>query len=431
MPGPLNGLHVLDLTEYVAGPFAGQLLADMGADVVKLEPPQGDQWRLTNMVAADESRGFLSVNRGKRSLVVDLKTEEGKKIAWKAAAQADVVLSSYRDGVAERLGMDYATLSAMNPQLVYCRSTAFGSIGPYAGKAGFDLISQAMTGIIAFESFGRPGKPQGITTAAITDFVTGMFMAYGVSCALIQRGITGVGQEVETSLFASGIAMQYRPLLSIEMFDKEARDEMLAQIADGSVPRLANNEGSEFGGDPIRSRTGAPAIATNPYYNIWQTQDSFMVIACLNNRLRRASAQILGVDDPRVIPDEWDSTSLDPEDATVLNRNIAGVFQTKTTDEWCQLFEARGVPCGPVRISEELYDDPHVLAQNLIPELEHPVLGKIRVAGSPVRMSGAATGAKTASPTLGQHTREVLLELGYSSEGIEVLIAAKIVKVES
>ena len=205
MAGALAGIRVLDLTEYVAGPFAGQLLADMGADVLKLEPPSGDQWRLTNMVAADESRNFLSVNRGKRSLVVDLKTQEGKEIAYRAVSRCDVVLSSYRPGVAERLGMDYTTLAAIKPDLIYAKNTAFGSVGPYAGKPGFDLVAQAMTGIISFESFGRAGRPQGITSAAITDYCAGMNLAYAVVCAIVQRNATGEGQEVETSSSRRGL----------------------------------------------------------------------------------------------------------------------------------------------------------------------------------------------------------------------------------
>ncbi len=420
----LAGIRVLDLTEYVAGPFAGQMLADMGADVIKLEPPQGDQWRLSNMVAADESRGFLSVNRGKRSIVVDLKAEKGREIARKLALQADVLLSSYRPGVAERLGMDYATLSALNPGLIYCHNTAFGSVGPYAGKAGFDLVAQAMTGIISFESFGKAGKPQGITAAAITDFCSGVFMAYAAACALVQRNLTGRGQEVETSLFASGIALQYRPLLSIDMFDKPPRDELLERLRAASAAGRSREEAMAEG----YARNGAPAIATNPYYNIYRTKDSHMVIACLNNRLRRASARLLGVDDARVEVDEWDSTMLGTEGEAKLNAQIEAVFMTRPTDEWCALFDAKGIPCGPVRIGEELYDDPHVQAQNLIPALEHPILGTLRMAGSPIKMSAAETGAKVPSPMLGQHTREVLSELGYNEAQIEALIAAKVVK---
>ena len=428
MPGALNGIRVLDLTEYVAGPFAGQLLADMGAEVLKLEPPSGDQWRLTNMVAADESRNFLSVNRGKRSLVVDLKTPEGKEIAYRAIARSDVVLSSYRPGVAERLGMDYAALAAIKPDLIYAKNTAFGSVGPYAGKPGFDLVAQAMTGIISFESFGRAGRPQGITSAAITDYCAGMNLAYAVVCAIVQRNATGEGQEVETSLFASGIALQYRPLMSIDLFDLEGRQALIERLDEASAKGTRRDEAINDPDAPGYQRTGAPALATNPYYNVYRTRDSHMVIACLNNRLRRASARLLGVHDPRVEIDEWDSTTLDPDEAAKLNAQIDAIFETRTTEEWCAAFEAAGVPCGPVRITEELYEDPHVRAQDLIPELEHPLVGAIRVAGSPIRMSKAETGAKVASPTLGQHTREVLEELGYSDEEIDALIQNKVAR---
>lgn len=428
MAGALQGIKVLDLTEYVAGPFAGQMLADMGADVVKLEPPSGDQWRLTNMIAADESRNFLSVNRGKRSLVVDLKTQEGRDIAYKAVAGSDVVLSSYRPGVAERLGMDYITLSAIKPDIIYAKNTAFGSVGPYAGKPGFDLVAQAMTGIISFESFGRAGRPQGITAAAITDFCSGVFMAYGVVCALVQRASTGEGQEIETSLFASGIALQYRPVMSIDLFDLETREALLERLTAAEAAGISREDALNAPKSDGYQRTGLPAIATNPYYNIYKTQDSYMVIACLNNRLRRASARLLGVTDMRVETEEWDSTLLGPEEAAALNREIESIFQTGTSAEWCRRFEAAGVPCGPVRMTEELYEDPHVRAQNLIPELEHPLLGKIRVAGSPIKMSKAETGAKSASPTLGQHTRDVLTELGYAEEDIERLIQSRVIR---
>jgi formyl-CoA transferase len=178
------------------------------------------------------------------------------------------------------------------------------------------------------------------------------------------------------------------------------------------------------------ARPGAPSVATNPYYNIYKTRSGHMVIGCLNNRLRRAAARILGVEDARLEMNEWDSTLLGPEAAAQLNQQITDTFQTRTTEEWLPLFEEAGVPCGPVRLTEELYDDPQVQALNLMVEFDHPIVGKIKSIGSPIRMSRNETTAKAPSPALGQQTREVLGELGYSSDEIEALIKARVVKVQ-
>jgi formyl-CoA transferase len=212
MQGALSGVRVLDLTEYIAGPFGAQSLADLGADVTKIEPPIGDFLRHTNPITPGESRGFIAVNRGKRSVVIDLKTPEGQAIIHKAVLNTDVVMANYRAGVAQRLAVDYGTLSRINPRLIYAQNTAFGTFGPYSHKGGFDLVAQAMTGIIAYESQNDPDHPHSITAAAITDFVSGTFMAFAVLSALYQREKTGRGQQVDTSLFAAGLTLPYRPL---------------------------------------------------------------------------------------------------------------------------------------------------------------------------------------------------------------------------
>ncbi|MGB4861855.1 MAG: CoA transferase, partial [Tepidiformaceae bacterium] len=196
--GVLKGVKVLDFSEYIAGPIAGELLADLGADVIKVEPPHGDFWRHTAPVAPFESRGFMGVNKGKRSISLDLKNPGAQEVLHRAVRSADVLLANYRPGVAKRLGMDFATLSEINPRLIYCENTAFGSKGPYRERPGFDLVSQAMTGIMSFEGAG--GLPHPIITSSPTDFAAGMFMAYSVAAALYHRELTGKGQYIETSL---------------------------------------------------------------------------------------------------------------------------------------------------------------------------------------------------------------------------------------
>jgi formyl-CoA transferase len=327
--------------------------------------------------------------------------------------------------VAERLGVDYQTLSRINPRLIYAQNTAFGTFGPYAHKAGFDLVAQAMTGIVAFESQSNPDEPRSITTAAITDFVAGSFMAYAIACALYQRHQTGRGQQIDTSLFAAGLTLQYRPMFSLEMMDQAPRADLLARMAEARAAGdgiEAARRGSSF------KASNQPSTATNPYYSIYKTRDGQMVIACLNNRLRRAAAGLLGVDDPRVKTDLFDSTALNPNDAALLKRQIEAAFAAKSTEAWCSEFDAAGIPCGPVRISEELFDDPHVAAQSLILNLEHPILGAVKTPNLPIRMSDGDVGATIPSPVLGQHTLEFLQALGYASEEIERLRDAGVVK---
>jgi formyl-CoA transferase len=412
MNGALAGVRVLDFSEYIAGPYAGQMLADMGAQVTKVEPPHGDFWRHTGAIAPGESRGFIGVNKGKRSISIDLKTDAGRAIAHRLINSSDVVLTNYRAGVAERLGVDYDTAARLNPRIIYCENTAFGRAGPYAEKAGYDLVSQAMTGIMAFE--GGDGPPRSIITTSVTDLAAGMFMAYSIASALYQREITGRGQRIETSLFAAGIAIQYRPMFSIEQLDHDARETLLASLHNA---REAGQPADEVLA-AYRAQRAAAAGGGNPYYRMYEALDGYFVVACLNNRLRRQLADILGVTDPRLEGNEFDPRRLNMDEAPALVQRMEDAIRTRTVAQWCDLFDARGVPCGPVHLTAELFDDPHVAANDLLVTLDHPVVGPVRMANSPVRMSDADTGARNPSPVLGQHTRDVLAEAGYTEEEV-------------
>ena len=421
LQGVLSGIRVLDFSEYIAGPLAGQLLADLGADVTKVEPPHGDFWRHTAPVAPFESRGFMGVNKGKRSISLDLKNPASKPVLERMVRRADVVIANYRPGVAARIGVDYETLSAINPRLIYCENTAFGAKGPYKDRAGFDLVSQAMTGIMSFEGAG--GLPHPIITTSPTDLAAGFFMAYGVAAALYQREHTGKGQCIETSLFAAGLAIQYRPIFSIENLDREAREDLLASLD------RARAEGRRAE-DAIKdhpSRHDALRRA-NPYYKVYETKDSYIALACLNNRLRRLACQVLDVEDPRVEGDQFNVDTLSNDETIVLSELIKAIFTNRTTDEWVAAFDAAGVPCGAVRMTAELFDDPQVVEGELIVELEHSVLGPVRMANSPLKMSGGETGSRRASPALGEHTREFLAEHDYAESEISQLEAAGVVR---
>ena len=294
MPAPLSGIRVIDFTEYIAGPYCTMMLADMGAEIIKVERPEGDAWRHTAPVAPYEGRGFLGVNRGKRSIALDMERPDAREIAHKLIADADVVVTNYRPGVAHRLGLDYETLSRGHEGLVYCENSAFGASGPYEGRAGYDILSQAMAGMVLYENKIERGVPQPIFTVAVADLTTGMFMAYAIVNALYARAQTGRGQRIETSLFASGIASQYRPLLSIEEQDKPVREGFLNELSRARVDGISYEDATKLRSHYVAIR------GRNNYYRVYETKDGLIAVACLNNRLRRRMRDALGVEDETV-----------------------------------------------------------------------------------------------------------------------------------
>jgi formyl-CoA transferase len=418
-PGTLDGVRVVDFTEYIAGPYGTMMLADMGAEVVKVEPTTGDHWRSQAPVAPHESRPFLGLNRGKRSVAIDVRDPRGRAIVYRLAETADVVVLNFRPGVPERLGLDYETLSALNPGLVYADITAFGHHGPYSHRGGFDLLSQAAAGVMAYEGRIVDGAPTGVRTFAPSDVISGMYTAFAVVSALYRRAETGRGQAIATSLFASALSVQYRSLSQVEQHDATERAAFLALVENARADGASYEDIARL----RHSAIGRPSLQN--YYRVYPTKDGFVAVACLNNRLRLALRDAAGVevDDPSITGPTYEPAQLSSDGYLAVREAMEAAFLQRTTVQWLEQLDEAGVPAAPFNLTEELYEDPHVVANDLIPTQEHPTLGKVRTPRTPVEMSESRTGSPLPAPTLGADTDAVLAELGLSEQEIEALDA--------
>ena len=416
MSGPLNGVRVLEFTEIIAGPFAGMMLSDMGADVIKVEPPWGEPWRFAQEFAPTESRQFISLNRGKRSLPLDLTRPEGLEIVYKLVPSMDAVIINARPDVPAKLGIDYETLSALNPRLIYCDNTAFGRQGPHSHRPGYDLIVQAMTGLMASEEKVADGVPQPIVSSAVADFTTGVAIAWGVCAALYNRERTGKGQKIETTLLGTALALQTGGFLQLAALDDEPRAEFLELLT------ILREQGLGYEEILEHYREVKNRLAINWYYRTYQTKDGVLAVACLSDNLRSRLASVLGLDDSwRQQRGYYSSGNKDQESGEQIVKKAEEVFLRKTTTEWLALLDEVGVPVGQVRFVEELVNDEQVIANDLVVELEHSVAGKHKMVGPLMKMSETPLEARIASPALGEHTAEILEQLGYRAEEIQRL----------
>ena len=343
MPGPLDGVKVVEFTEIIAGPFAGMLLSDMGAEVIKVEPPWGDPWRGTQPFTSTESRPFIAYNRGKRSITLDLTTDAAKDILGRLIPQMDVAIVNYRPDVAAKLGVDYEALSALNPRLIYCENTAFGRQGPDSYRPGYDLILQAMSGIMTAESKLSNGVPVHVVSSPMVDTAAGICLAWCVCAALFSRERTGRGQKVETTLLGLAIAMLGMRFVEIESLDRDKFDATLESLgamreAGLPYPELLQVYESDH-----------PVTPGNIYYRTYQTADGVISLGCLSDPLRQRLLDTLGLTDIRFDPDYDPRSEKAMAFGEKLMRQAEDVFLQRTAADWLALLDERGIPAGPVR----------------------------------------------------------------------------------
>jgi len=387
--GPLEGVKVVELAQIMAGPTCGMLLADMGADVIKVEKlPGGDDTRsYSEPQIHGESAAFMMMNRNKRGIAVNLKTPGGLEVVKRLLAGADVVTENYRKGTLEKLGLGYEVLEKLNPRLVYCAISGYGRTGPYADKGGFDLIAQGFAGLMSVT--GEPGGPPVKAGTPIADINAGIFAALGIVSALLARGRTGRGQMVETSLMEAAIQQTYW--------------QAAIYFATGVNP----------------GPSGSAHILTAPY-QAFPTADGWINLGGANQSNWERIVKAIGK--PDLAADPRFKTNTDRmRNLAHLTPILGEALRRRPSAHWVAEFEAAGVPVGPVNKIGDMLADPQVKARDMVVEVDHPRAGRVKALGHPVKFSGTPGEMKLPAPLLGQHTREVLAGLGYGAAEIEAL----------
>lgn len=395
--GPLTRMRVIELAHIMAGPVCGLMLADLGADVVKVENAQGgdDSRRFLPPDIQGEAAAFIMVNRNKRGIALNLKHEAGRAVLLRLLERADVLIENYRFGTMEKLGLGYERLREANPGLIYCEISGFGRTGPYARRGGFDLIAQGMSGLMSITGEG-PGRPPVKVGAPVTDITAGILAAMGIIAAYVEKLKSGRGQRVDTSLFEAGITLTYW--------------QSAIALATGQSP------------GPMGS-----AHPLNAPYQAFETADGWINVGAANqaNWLRLIAllkADELN-DDARFATNAARMVNL-PELVAVLSPK----FRTRGTAEWLTLFDQAGIPAGPVLSIADMHNDPQTLARNMVVSHNHTVAGAVKTLGLPVKLSGTPGGVACSAPAFAEHTAEILEDLGYAARDIANLAEIGAVK---
>jgi crotonobetainyl-CoA:carnitine CoA-transferase CaiB-like acyl-CoA transferase len=392
---PLEGVKVLDLTSVMAGPYCTMVLGDMGADVLKVENfPEGDASRRFDPRVNGESYCFAVLNRNKKSVALNMKDPRGKEIFMKLAAKADIITENFRPGVVRKLGIDYDTVSKFNPGVIYASMSGFGQTGPYGRKGGFDIVAQGMSGIMMMTGYpgGRPAK----VGIAMNDIASGVTALYGILGAYIGKLKTGKGQYLETSLLEAGLAWTFW------------------------------ESGAYFGSGELPTATGTRHRRSTPY-QAYKTKDGYVTVGANNNKLwHNFCTMVCGkpewLTDPRFADLASRLKNIDE-----LEKEIEAVFATQPTAHWVEKLDAAEVPGGPVYTYDQILHDPHIKARNMVIEIDHPKIGRMKSLGIPVKASGELLAVRRSAPWLGQHSAEALKGLGYSGGDIESLFEGGVV----
>jgi len=393
-PRALAGLRVLDVTQVMAGPFASMILADLGADVIKVEPPAGDSTRQMPGAVGTDSPSFNAVNRGKRGIAIDLKAPDGRDLLVRLARSADVLVENYRPGVMTALGLGYDALSAVNPRLVYASISGYGQTGPAARKGGFDLIAQGVSGIMSVT--GEPGAPPAKAGVPLTDLAAGLFAVVGILAAIESRHRTGAGQHVDTALVDAGVALSVW--------------EAVEYFAGLGVPAALGSA----------HRMNAP-------YQAFRCSDGYVTIGAANERLFRRLCDLLDHSEWAAMPEFADNASRVRNRAALAER-IESITVQHSRRYWLERLENAEIPCGPINNYSEVFADPQVQAREMVLETVHSTLGSIRTLGSPIKLSVTPADPSRRAPGLGEHTDEILREIGLDDASVETLRARAIVR---
>ena len=396
MPGPIHGVKVLELAQIMAGPTCGLMLADLGAEVIKIEKiPGGDDTR--RFLPPDvngEAAAFMMMNRNKRGMALDLKTKEGVEVFKRLVKQADVVVENFRKGTLEKLGVGYEELKKINPKIILCEISGYGRTGPYADKGGFDLIAQGMSGLMSITGESK-GKPPMKVGAPVTDITAGILAATGVLAALVSRATTGVGQRVDTSLYEAGIVHTYW------------------QSAIASATGVAPG--------PL----GSAHPLTAPY-QAFQTKDKWITVGASNQNTWLKLIDALEVKELQE-NEKFNSNANRMQNIRELTEILKKELEKKTSAEWLKLFDEKGLPCGPINTVTEMFEDPQTIERKMIVDVKNTKAGSFKAIGMPIKFSETKVEDTKESPTFGQHTKQILLDHGFKSEEIDSLMKQGVV----